>query len=156
MGVSLKPIDGRILSHPGASKALNEKWSWMVYWVVGRQFACDLTASLDAKPPCAGRHLISLKCEPDRILELRTERPDAVLPGCYSDGRTWISVDLGSNLPEELVLDLCDMSYELVFAKLSNRVQREIAGEVRYTADVAEAWFPSEDRHRSHNQLQVD
>ena len=121
-------IDARLLSRPGATKALHEKWGWMVYWVGGRQFACEFTASPDAKPPYAGRHLLSLKCERDRILELRAEHPEAVLPGYYSDGRTWISVDLDSNLPEGLVLDLCDMSYELVFSGLPKRVQREIIG----------------------------
>ncbi|WP_455138195.1 MmcQ/YjbR family DNA-binding protein [Thermophilibacter sp.] len=74
------------------------------------------------------KRLLSLKCDPDRILELRAEWPDAVLPGYYSDGRTWISVDLDADLPEGLVLDLCDMSYELVFARLSKRVRSEIAG----------------------------
>lgn len=53
----------------------------LVYWVGGRQFACELTTSPDAKAPYAGRHLLSLKCDPDRILELRAEHPDAVLPG---------------------------------------------------------------------------
>ena len=120
-------IDKQLLAHPGATKAFHEKWGWMVYWVGGRQFACEFTASPDAKPPYAGRRLLSLKCDPDRICELRAEYPEAVLPGYYSDGRTWISVDLDADLPEELVLDLCDMSYELVFAKLPKRVQREVA-----------------------------
>lgn len=121
-------IDERLLSHPGSTRAFHEKWGWTVYWVGGRQFACELLASLDAKAPYAGRHLLSLKCDPDRILELRDERPDAVLPGYYSDGRTWVSVDLDSDLPEGLVLELCDLSYQLVLARLPRRVQREIAG----------------------------
>ncbi len=100
----------------------------LVYWVGGRQFACEFTASPDAKPPYAGRHLLSLKCDPDRILELRAEHPEAVLPGYYSDGRTWISIDLDADLSEKLVLDLCDMSYDLVFSKLPKHVQQEIAG----------------------------
>lgn len=122
-------IDKRLLSHPGAAKAFHEKWGWMVYWVGGRQFACEFAASPDAKPPYAGRHLLSLKCDPDRVLELRAECPDAILPGYYSDGRTWISIDLDADLPGSLVLDLCDTSYALVFAKLPKRVQREIVGE---------------------------
>lgn len=101
----------------------------LVYWVGGRQFACEFIASPDAKPPYAGRHLLSLKCDPDRILELRAEHPGAVLPGYYSDGRTWVSVDLDADLSEKLMLDLCDMGYDLVFAKLPKRVQREVAGE---------------------------
>lgn len=52
-----------------------------------------------------------------------------MLPGYYSDGRTWVSVDLDADLSEKLMLDLCDMSYDLVFAKLPKRMQREVAGE---------------------------
>ena len=125
--MDLGRIDDRLLAHPGASKALHERWGWMVYWVGGRQFACEFTAGADAKAPYAGMHLLSLKCDPDRIRELRAEWPDAILPAYYSDGRTWISIDLDADLPESLVLDLCDMSYELVFAKLPKRVQRELA-----------------------------
>ena len=124
--MDFKSIDERLLSHPGASKAFHEKWGWMVYWVGGRQFACELTAKPEAKQPYASRHLLSLKCDPDRIPELRAEYPNAILPGYYSDGRTWISVDLDANLSEALVLSLCDMSYGLVFAKLPKSMQQEI------------------------------
>ena len=82
--MDLSRIDARLLSRPGATKALHEKWGWMVYWVGGRQFACEFTVSPEARPPYAGRHLLSLKCDPDRILELRTEHPGEVLPG-YPD-----------------------------------------------------------------------
>ena len=126
--MDLARIEERLLAHPGATRAFHEAWGWMVYWVGGRQFACELTAAADVKAPYAGRHLLSLKCDPDQARELRAEWPDAVLPGYYSDGRTWVSVDLASDVPEELVLSLCDQSYELVFGKLSKRVQRQIAG----------------------------
>lgn len=125
--MDLSRIDERLLAHAGATRAFHEAWGWMVYWVGGRQFACELFAAPSAKAPYAGRHLLSLKCEPGRVLELLAEWPDAVLPGYYSDGRTWISIDLDSDLPENLVLELCDLSYQLVFAKLPKRVQRGIA-----------------------------
>lgn len=68
--MDLSRIEARLLSRPGAAKALYEKWGRMVYWVGGRQFTCEFVASPDAKSPYAGRHLLSLKCDPDRILEL--------------------------------------------------------------------------------------
>ena len=73
--MNLDRIDARLLAHPGATKALHEKWGWMVYWVGGKQFACEFTAGPDAKAPYAGRHLLSLKCDPDRIRKLRAEWP---------------------------------------------------------------------------------
>lgn len=110
-------IDEHLRSLPHASKAFHERWGWMVYWVDGKQFACEFTAKPTAKAPYAGRHLLSLKCDPERIRRLRTTYPDVILPGYYSDGRTWISIDLDADLPQDLVLDLCDNSHELVSAK---------------------------------------
>lgn len=91
-------IDRRLLSYPGATKVFHEKWGWMVYWVGGRQFACEFMASSDAKLPYTGRHLLSFKCDPDRILELRAEYPAAILPGYYSDGRLWIELEMSTHL----------------------------------------------------------
>ena len=120
-------IETRLLAHPGATRALHPSWGWMVYWVGDKQFACEFRAAQNAKAPYAGRHLLSLKCDPERIVELRAEFPAAVLPGYYSDGRTWISIDLDTaDVPEDLVLELCDASYGLVYAKLPRRVQREL------------------------------
>ena len=46
--MDLSRIDARLLSRPGATKALHEKWGWMIYWVGGRQFACVFVVSPDA------------------------------------------------------------------------------------------------------------
>lgn len=125
--MDFKTIEERLLSYAGASKAYHEKWGWMVYWIGGKQFACEFKTGPNAKQPYTGRHLLSLKCDPERILELRFEYPDSILPGYYSDGRTWISIDLDAGVPESLIFDLCDMSYELVFAKLPKKLREEIA-----------------------------
>ena len=97
--------------------------------VGGTQLANQVTPEPHANPPKPGGPHQSLQFHPPPIMELRAEHPGAVLPGYYSDGRTWVSVDLDSDLPEELALDLCDMSYDLVFSKLPKRVQRELASE---------------------------
>ena len=124
-------IDARLLSHPGASKAFQPKWGWWCYWVGGKQFACEFTVGPDVDRPYAGRHMVSLKCDPAWSERLREQYPDAIFPAYYSDGRTWISVDLdavGRAFPEDLLFELCDHSYALVFAKLTKKMQREIAG----------------------------
>lgn len=54
MAYDFKMIDSHLLSHPGTSKAFHEKWGWMVYWVGGKQFACEFTAKLNAKEPTRG------------------------------------------------------------------------------------------------------
>jgi predicted DNA-binding protein (MmcQ/YjbR family) len=124
--MNLSKIDERLLSYSGATKAFHEKWGWMVYWVGGKQFACEFQAKTTAKLPYAGKHLLSLKCDPERIIELRSEYPESIFPGYYSDGRTWISIDLDTDLPEDIVFDLCKRGYELVFATLPKKVQKEL------------------------------
>lgn len=127
--MNIQTIDARLLSRPGATKAFKPEWGWMVYWVGGRQFAQEFTAAPTAKAPYAGRRLLSLKCDPAWGAALREEHPDAILPAYYSDGRTWISIDLDSDVPEDLVLELCDHSYDLIVAKLPKRVQRALGGD---------------------------
>lgn len=125
-------IDARLLSHPGAMKALHEKWGWMVYWVGGKQFACKFTTNSEAKPPYANRHLLSLRCSPERNMELRAEFPDVILPAYYSDGHTWISIDLDAvdnAIPKSLVLELCDLSYANAFINLTKKQQWQVFEE---------------------------
>ena len=63
---------------------------------------------------------------PARNERLRTDWPDAVLPGFYADKRCWISVDLDNDAPEDLLRELRDHSYSFVFVKLTKKFQREI------------------------------
>lgn len=62
-------------------------------------------------------------------MELRAEFPDVILPAYYSDGRTWISIDLdavGDTVPESLVLELCDLSYANTFINLTKKQQWQV------------------------------
>ena len=56
---------------------------------------------------------------------LRAEFPD-IIPGFYSDKRHWISVFLDGDVPEDVVRDLCDRSYDLVFQKLPKKLQKSL------------------------------
>lgn len=51
-----------------------------------------------------------------------------VVPGFYCDKRCWNSIYLDGAVPDEVLKDMCDMSYKLVFEKLPKKVQREILG----------------------------
>lgn len=54
----LSRIDARLLLCPGATKALHEKWGWMVYWVGGRQFTCEFVASPHVEKPLGCFYLL--------------------------------------------------------------------------------------------------
>ena len=93
----------------------------LVYWVGGRQFACEFVASSDAKPPYAGRHLLSLKCDPDRALLLR-DRYDYVQPGYHCNKKYWNTIDYGRARDCEMEAWICH-SYLEVVRKFPRREQ---------------------------------
>lgn len=73
----------------------------------------------------AGQTLLTLKCEPETALFLRQQHPK-ILPGFYMDKRSWNSIRLDGDLPEDLVRALCEQSYRLVFQKLTKKLQKEL------------------------------
>ena len=65
----------------------------------------------------------------DQAAELLRSEYSDIRPGFYSDKRHWNSVLLDGDVPEAVLRDLCDRSYDLVFSKLTKKLQREIRGE---------------------------
>ena len=64
---------------------------------------------------------ISFKCTREDFAEL-TERP-GIVPAPYSARLHWISLESGDALPRAEIKRLVKLSYELVFAKLSKKMQ---------------------------------
>ena len=90
----------------------------------GKLFAATMTPGPSYDAAYAGRDLLSLKCAE----ALRAEHA-GILPGFYADKRHWISVDLGSDVSDELLRELIGHSHALVFSKLTKKAQRAILGE---------------------------
>ncbi|NSC21663.1 MmcQ/YjbR family DNA-binding protein [Streptomyces albus subsp. chlorinus] len=86
-------------SHPGLS----------AFKVAGKIFAL---CSLDEAPL-----RISLKCEPEIAVRLREAHP-AVRPGWHLNKRHWNTVTLDGSLPDRLVREMIEDSYDLVVAGL--------------------------------------
>ena len=68
---------------------------------------------------------ISFKVEDERFLEL-TDRP-GIVPSPYLARHKWVRVEKASALSDKEAHALLRRSYELVLAKLSKKLQREIA-----------------------------
>jgi predicted DNA-binding protein (MmcQ/YjbR family) len=68
---------------------------------------------------------VSVKCEPELAVELRSSYP-AIRPGYHLNKRHWNTITLDGSLPDELVHDLIEDSYDLVVSKLPKRVQAEL------------------------------
>ncbi|WP_296697689.1 MmcQ/YjbR family DNA-binding protein [Algoriphagus sp.] len=68
---------------------------------------------------------INLKCDPERAVELR-EKYDGITPGYHMNKKQWNSVSTTGNVPDSLILELADHSYELIFDRLPKKIQAEI------------------------------
>jgi predicted DNA-binding protein (MmcQ/YjbR family) len=86
-----------------------------VFKVEGKMFALS---ALEAEPPLR----LSLKCEPELAEALRRDN-DAIAPGYHLNKRHWNTVTLDGSLPDEMVLDMLEDSYDLVVSAMPRAVQ---------------------------------
>ena len=68
---------------------------------------------------------VSVKCDPELAVALRHSHP-AIRPGYHLDKRHWNTVTLDGSLPDQLVRDLIEDSYDLIVSALPKRVRDEL------------------------------
>lgn len=56
---------------------------------------------------------INLKCDPERAVDLR-ERYAGIAPGYHMNKKHWNTVATDGSVPDKLILELVDHSYDLV------------------------------------------
>lgn len=117
-------LDGYLLSKPGAEKDFKAEWGWQRYTVRGKMFAAVCAPGPEHKV-YGGHELVNLKCGALLAEGFRGQYPE-VLPGFYMDKQTWVAALLDGNLPDDVLMSLCDLSYRLVVEKLPKYVQREL------------------------------
>ena len=88
-----------------------------VFKVAGKMFALS---RLKGKPL-----RVSLKCKPELAEGLRAAH-EAIIPGYHLNKRHWNTVILDGSLPENMVLEMIEDSYDLVVAKLPKSTQAEL------------------------------
>ncbi|MFI7415475.1 MmcQ/YjbR family DNA-binding protein [Streptomyces sp. NPDC049627] len=81
-----------------------------VFKVQGKMFALSW---LDARPL-----KVNLKCDPEDAVRLRTEHPGLIAPGYHMNKRHWNTVTVDGDLPDRLLRELIEDSYDLVVATL--------------------------------------
>ncbi|WP_326723180.1 MULTISPECIES: MmcQ/YjbR family DNA-binding protein [unclassified Streptomyces] len=81
-----------------------------VFKVLGKLFALT---NLGARPLT-----VNLKCDPDDAVRLRGEYPGLIIPGYHMNKRHWNTVTVDGELPDRLVQELVEDSYDLVVAGL--------------------------------------
>ena len=106
-----------LLSFTGSEETFPFRPETSVFKVAGKMFALS---QLDAESL-----RVSLKCEPPLAEALR-EAHRAVIPGYHLNKRHWNTVILDGSLPEQMVKDMIEDSYDLVVSALPAARRRQL------------------------------
>ncbi len=68
---------------------------------------------------------INLKCDPARAIELRESNP-GIIPGYHMNKKHWNTVFLDGSLSTNLLREMIDHSYNLVFQSLPIKLRLEV------------------------------
>jgi predicted DNA-binding protein (MmcQ/YjbR family) len=117
-------LDEYCLSKQGVDKDFKIEWNAIRYLIGGKIFAMQ-GGDKDKKA------IITLKCEPPFGQFLR-EQYQHIVAGYYMNKEHWNSVYLDGNVPDDILKQMIDMSYDLVLNSLSKKMQKEI---IRETSD---------------------
>ena len=98
-------------SKKGASKDYKPEWEAYRYLIGDKMFILHGGDK-------SGREIITLKLEPSFGQFLREQYPGDITPGYYMNKEHWNSVYIDGNVPDEVLRDMVDKSYELVISSL--------------------------------------
>ncbi len=115
-------LDAYLLGKRGVTKDLQKDWNWIRYHIGDKMFAAVCLNWEDSQP-----YYITLKLEPSEGEFLRGQYED-IIPGYYMNKQHWNSIKPDGEVPDDLMKDLLDKSYELVLGSFSKKRQREILG----------------------------
>lgn len=108
------------LSKKGVTEHFPFDEDTLVFKVGGKIFALSSLSNWEKNQPA-----VNLKCDPDKAEELRAEF-DAIKPGFHMNKKHWNTVAINSDLSKNLLKELIDHSYELVFKSLTKKTQSDI------------------------------
>lgn len=114
--MNIEEISEYCMLKPGVSEEFPFDENTLVFKVMGKMFA--LTDLLDD-------FSLNLKCDPERAIELREQYP-AIQPGYHMNKVHWNTVMMDGSLPQKLVLELIDHSYQLVVDKLPGKLKQSL------------------------------
>jgi predicted DNA-binding protein (MmcQ/YjbR family) len=92
----------------------------LVFKVGGKMFGLSSLTQWEKGAPS-----VNLKCNPDYAEELRAQYDD-IKPGWHMSKIHWNTIEINRDVPDSLIKELIDHSYDLVFKSLTQKLQLEI------------------------------
>jgi predicted DNA-binding protein (MmcQ/YjbR family) len=108
------------LSKKGVTEHFPFDQDTLVFKVGGKMFALSSLLQWEKGEPS-----VNLKCNPDYALELRGQYGD-VQPAFHMNKVHWNTIAINQEVPDKLVKELINHSYDLVFKSLTKKLQSEI------------------------------
>ena len=105
------------LAQPGSIEDFPFGPNVSVFKVAGKMFALSMLERTPLE--------VSAKCEPDLAVHLR-DSYSAIRPGYHLNKRHWNTITLDGSLPDQLVRDLIEDSYDLVVSALPKRTREQL------------------------------
>lgn len=105
------------LAQTGAEETFPFSPGMSVFKVHGKMFSLSVLASTPLT--------VNLKCDPEQALSLRAGYA-GVAPGYHMNKKHWNTVECAADVPDDLLRDLVEDSYDLVVAGLPRRVQEQL------------------------------
>ena len=113
-------IDEYLLAKPSVTKDLQAEWNWIRYQIGGKMFAAVCLDDATGKAV-----YITLKLDPAEGEFLREQYED-IIPGYYMNKVHWNSVKAEGTVPDELLKEMLEKSYQLVLGGFSKKKQKEL------------------------------
>jgi predicted DNA-binding protein (MmcQ/YjbR family) len=107
--MDIEVLRAYVLQKPGVTEGFPFGEDTLVFKVKEKIF---LLTGLDSSPL-----QFNVKCDPDKAIELREEFPDSILPGYHMNKKHWNTVIIDGTVPQKLLKELIDHSYDLVSKK---------------------------------------
>ncbi len=115
-------LNDYLMAKQGVCRDHKQEWNWIRY-MVGEKLFCAVCLDDNNKP-----YYITLKLEPAKGDTLRQLYPD-IVPGYYMNKTHWNSVRPDGEVPEDLMKEMLDEAYDIVFHSLTKKKQKEILEE---------------------------
>jgi predicted DNA-binding protein (MmcQ/YjbR family) len=110
------------LSKKGVTEHFPFDEETLVFKVGGKMFALSSLIEWEKGNPS-----VNLKCNPEYAEELRAEYDD-IKPGWHMSKIHWNTIKINREVPDSLIKELIDHSYDLVFKSLTKKIQLEVLG----------------------------
>jgi predicted DNA-binding protein (MmcQ/YjbR family) len=105
------------LSKKGVTEHFPFDQDTLVFKVGGKMFALSSLSQWERGEPS-----VNLKCDPERAQELRAQYDD-IKPGWHMSKIHWNTVGINKEVPDTLIKELINHSYDLIYSGLSNKNQ---------------------------------